>query len=78
VLASGVEEARRWRLDVTTEVLRVREPVEGLAKYVEQQGVDLLILGARPDEARGLSHDLAAEIFRRSACETVLDYIAAD
>jgi len=76
VLANGVEEARRLGLDPATEVLRVRESIEGLTKYVEQQSVDLLILGSRPDEVRGLSHEFAAEIFRRSTCEVILDYIA--
>lgn len=76
VLADGVEEARRWRLDATTEVLRVRHPVEGLAAYVDQNDIDLIILGARPDEVRGLPRELMEELFERAPCEIILDYIA--
>ncbi len=76
VLADGLEEARRCNLDATTEVLRVREVVDGLLKYIDQQEGDLVILGVRPDEVRGLPSDIATQIFRRSPCEVIVDYIA--
>ncbi|HEY3328986.1 MAG TPA: universal stress protein [Capsulimonadaceae bacterium] len=78
VLADGLEEARRWGLDAVTDVLRVRDAIEGLLKYIEQQNVDLLVLGARPDEVRGISKEMVGELFRRASCEVVVDYIAEE
>ena len=76
VLENGLQEARHWNLDVTTEVLRVREITEGLAKHVEQQGIDLLMLGARPDEVRGLPRELIRDIVDKMTCEVIVDFIS--
>ena len=78
VLADGLEEARRWGLDAITEVLRSREAVDGLLKYIEQQEVDLIVIGARPDEVRGISEEMTKELFRRATCEVIIDYIAEE
>jgi hypothetical protein len=76
VLGDGIEAARRWELSATTETLKVREPIEGLIKFVKQQDIDLLILGIRPDEMRGLSKALTHELCLKSPCQVIVDYIA--
>jgi nucleotide-binding universal stress UspA family protein len=78
VLADGLKEARRWMLQASTETLHVREPIEGLAKYVERAQVDLLVLGVRPDETRGLNRRLARKINERRPCQVIIDYIAGE
>ena len=78
VLADGLDHARLYGAPASTEVLRGREAAETLLRYVSQQGIDMMVLGARPDEVRGLPSTLTAELFERLSCPIVLDYISAE
>jgi nucleotide-binding universal stress UspA family protein len=78
VLENGLQEARRFNLDVSTEVLRVRDITDGLAKHVVQQGIDLMMLGCRPDEVRGLPRELIRDIVDKMPCEVIVDFISLE
>lgn len=75
-LGDAQEAARTYKVTVEPFVHRTRNAREGILKLIDQENVDLLILGARPDGLRGLSKDLTRELFARAPCEVVLDYIA--
>jgi nucleotide-binding universal stress UspA family protein len=57
---------------------RTRSAQEGILRLITQEKIDLLVLGGRPDGNRGLSSDLSRELFQRSPCEVVFDYIAGE
>ena len=78
VLANGLEAARSWGAPATTEVLRGREATETLLKYTLQSEADMIVLGARPDELRGLPSDVARDRVERAECPVIVDYIAAE
>ena len=75
-LDAAREEARPYRVPVEAFVHRTRNAADGILKLIAQENVDLLVLGGRPDELRGLHRDLVRDLFRRAPCEVVLDYIA--
>ena len=78
MLAAGLEAARSWGVPATTEVLRGREAIETLLKFTVEKAADLLVLGARPDELRGLTRATTREIVVRAECPVIVDYIAAE
>jgi len=78
VLADALEEARRGLMVPTCDVLRVRDPIEGLIKYVEQLDDCLLVLGGRPDQLRGLPHEFCHKVVERAQCEVMYNYIASE
>jgi nucleotide-binding universal stress UspA family protein len=75
-LDAAREAARPFRVQIEPFVHRTRNARDGILKLITQENVDLLVLGGRPDGLRGLPSDLTRELFRRSPCEVVLDYIA--
>jgi len=78
VLAAGLEATRSWGVHATTEVLRGREAIETLLKFAVEKEIDLLVLGGRPDELRGLTRATTREIVQRAECPVIVDYIAAE
>jgi nucleotide-binding universal stress UspA family protein len=66
-------------LQVPTDIFvhRTRSARDGILKLIAEEKVDLIVLGGRADNARGLSHDLIRELFERAPCEVVLDFIPA-
>lgn len=78
ILAAGQEAARAWGVSATSEVLRGRESIDTLLKYVAKEDVQVIVLGARPDELRGLPRDMTREIVQRAECPVILDYISAE
>jgi nucleotide-binding universal stress UspA family protein len=77
-LGDAVAAAAAFGITAHTEVLHVREATDGLAKYVSQQGADLLLLGARADGLRGLPMQLCQDLYRKVTCEVVMNYIGAE
>lgn len=75
-LADAQKAAQAYRVTVEPFVHRTRNAREGILKLIAQEGIDLMVLGARPDGLRGLPKDLTRELFARAPCEVVLDYIA--
>jgi nucleotide-binding universal stress UspA family protein len=75
-LGEAEEEARGYSVRVEPFIHRTRSAADGILKLIHQEGIDLLILGSRPDGVRGLPSELTRELFQRAACEVVLDYIA--
>jgi nucleotide-binding universal stress UspA family protein len=74
-LGAAVEVAALFGIHAHTEVIRVRDATEGIVKYVTQQSVDLLVLGARADNLRGLPLDQCRGLYQRVTCEVILNYI---
>jgi nucleotide-binding universal stress UspA family protein len=67
-----------FKVAVEPYVHRTRSAREGILRLVTQEKIDLLVLGGRPDGNRGLSSDLARDLFQCCPCETVVDYIAGE
>lgn len=78
VLQDGEEIARQYRVPVISSVYRTRNAEDGVLKLVKEAECDLLVLGARPDEARGLPREMTRSLFQTATCEVVLDYIAGE
>jgi len=78
VLQDGEEIARQYKVPVISTVYRTRNAEDGVLKLVKEAECDLLVLGARPDEARGLARDMTRSLFQSATCEVVLDYIAGE
>ena len=76
-LSQGREQAMQRGVPVGTDVIRGRESVETLLKYLKQNEYDLVILGSRADEVRGLPLSITREIFRRAPCAVLLDHMGA-
>jgi hypothetical protein len=72
------EVAIPYKVTVTPFVHRTRSAVDGILRLVSQEKIELLILGGRPDGNRGLPSDLSRDLFRRAACEVIVDYIAGE
>lgn len=62
---------------VATDVTRGREAVDTLVRYLKQNEFDLVVLGSRADEVRGLPLSITREIFRRAPCAVLLDHVGA-
>jgi nucleotide-binding universal stress UspA family protein len=80
VALAALEDARvsalPYGIPIEPFVHRTRSAADGILKLIAQEGIDLLVLGGRPDGLRGLPSELNRELFRRAPCEVVLDYIA--
>ena len=61
-----------------SEIQRGRDIAGQLLKYLTLQEIDLLVLGSRPDNVRGIPLALARDIYNRAPCRVILDYIAGD
>jgi len=61
-----------------TDVLRGREAVETLIRHVRQSEIDLLVLGSRTDEVRGLPISLTRQLLARAPCAVLLDHIGGE
>jgi nucleotide-binding universal stress UspA family protein len=70
--------AAPYKITSVTRMHRVRVAKDGILAFVAEQDIDLLALGARPDESRGLPRELARELFLTARCEVVVDYIAGE
>lgn len=77
-LSQGREHAAGFDAFVTTDVIRGREAVDTFIRYVKQNEIDLVVLGSRVDEVRGLPLAITREIFNRAPCAVLLDHIAAE
>lgn len=77
-LRDAEEAARQYKVRVLGSVHRTRNAKEGLLKMIYDEGYDLLVLGARPDEIRGLPKELTSALYEAAPCEVVLDYIAGE
>jgi len=75
-LADAQRIVEGFRIHPIPIVHRVRNPRDGILKLITQEQIDLLVLGVRPDEVRGLPKDLSRELARQVSCEVVIDYIA--
>jgi nucleotide-binding universal stress UspA family protein len=78
VLADAEDVARNYHIPVFSTVYRTRNTVDGIVKLIREAECDLLVLGARPDEMRGLPRDLTRQLFLTAPCEVVLDFIAGE
>jgi nucleotide-binding universal stress UspA family protein len=78
VLKDAEDFATTYRIPVTSTVYRTRNAGDGILKLIHEAECDLLVLGARPDEMRGLPRDLTRQLFETAPCEVVLDYIAGE
>lgn len=76
-LSEGREQAMQRGVAVGTDVIRGREAVETLLRYLKQNEYDLVVLGSRADEVRGLPLSITREIFRRAPCPVLIDHIGA-
>lgn len=70
--------AKPYPITIQPFVHRTRKARDGILALIEQENIDLLVLGARPDELRGLPRDLARELFESARCEVVVDYMAGE
>jgi nucleotide-binding universal stress UspA family protein len=78
VLADGEDIAGGYHVPVVSTIYRTRNTADGIVKLIREASCDLLVLGARPDEMRGLPRDLTRQLFLSAPCEVVLDYIAGE
>lgn len=76
-LSQGREQAIQRGVAIGTDVIRGREAVETLLRYLRQNEFDLVILGSRADEVRGLPLSITREIFLRAGCSAMLDHMGA-
>src|SRR5579872_3621734 len=67
-LSQGREQAAGFDAFVTTDVIRGREAVDTLLRYLKQNEIDLVVLGSRADEIRGLPLSMTREILHRAPC----------
>lgn len=65
-----------YKVTVESVIHRTRKAHERILSLISEEKVDLLVLGARPDRARGLPGDMARELFLAAPCEVIVDYIA--
>jgi nucleotide-binding universal stress UspA family protein len=77
-LGAAVAASQTFGVRAHTEVLHVREAAEGIAKYVTQQGADLVVLGTRADSLRGLPLELCRDLYERIPCEVILNYVGTE
>jgi|GEM_PF-6427656 nucleotide-binding universal stress UspA family protein len=77
-LGAALTAALAYGVTAHTEVLHVREAADGVAKYVTQQSVELLVLGSRADGLRGMPLQLCQDLYQKVACEVILNYIGAE
>ena len=77
-LEAAAATAARFKITLITRTHRVRSAREGIIAFIGEQEIDLLVLGARPDEADGLPRELSRELFLTATCEVVVDYIAGE
>lgn len=78
VLHDGEEIVHLHKVAVVSTVYRTRNAADGMLKLIKEAECDLLVLGARPDEMRGLPRDLTRHLFQAATCEVVLDFIAGE
>lgn len=79
VLEAAVAVAAPFKVpSVVARIHRVRVARDGILSFIGEQNIDLLALGARPDESSGLPRELARELFLSAHCEVVVDYIAGE
>jgi nucleotide-binding universal stress UspA family protein len=76
VIEAAQAAVKPYRVIAVPLVQRVRNARDGVLQFIKDEEIDLLVLGARPDANRGLPGDVTRELFLRSKCEVVLDYIA--
>jgi nucleotide-binding universal stress UspA family protein len=76
VLADAEAVVRSFHVPVRTTVTRTRTVREGILKLIHNEEVDLLVLGRRYDDARGISRELATELFEEAPCEVIVDFVA--
>jgi len=76
VLADAEAVVRSFHVPVRTTVTRTRTVREGILKLIHNETVDLLVLGRRYDGARGISKELATELFEEAPCEVIVDFVA--
>ena len=77
-LEAAVKIAAPFKLTPVARTHRVRNAKDGILAFINEQEIDLLVLGARPDEAHGMPRELTRELFMASPCEVVVDYIAGE
>jgi nucleotide-binding universal stress UspA family protein len=75
-LAEAEAVVRSFHVPVRTLVTRTRTVREGILKLIHNEEVDLLVLGRRHDNARGILRELATELFEEAPCEVIVDYVA--
>lgn len=68
--------AAAYRVQVESVIHRTRRASDRILSLIPEEKIDLLVLGARPDRARGLPGTLARELFLAAPCEVIVDYIA--
>lgn len=78
VLEAAVAVAAPFKVTSVARIHRVRVARDGILSFIGEQNIDLLALGARPDESSGLPRELARELFLSAHCEVVVDYIAGE
>ncbi len=66
------------RIPIQASVQRARSVRDGILKIIAQDNIDLLVLGTRVDEQRGLPRDLARDLFYAAPCEVIIDHVAGD
>jgi nucleotide-binding universal stress UspA family protein len=77
-LAQGREQAQSFDVPIVVDVIRGRIAIDTLIRYLTQHEIDLLVLGSRADEVRGLPVSITQEIFSRAPCPVILDHIGAE
>ncbi len=65
-----------YKVSVESVVHRTRSAQDRILSLIPEEGIDLLVLGARPDRQRGLPGDMARDLFLAAPCEVLVDYIA--
>ena len=79
VLTEGAQIVEKFGCQAAvSEIQRGRDIAGQLLKYLTLQEIDLLVLGSRPDNVRGIPLALARDIYNRAPCRVILDYIAGD
>lgn len=76
ILADAEAVVRSFHVPVHATVTRTRTVREGILKLIHNETIDLLVLGRRYDDARGISRELATELFEEAPCEVIVDFVA--
>jgi nucleotide-binding universal stress UspA family protein len=76
VLADAEAIVRSFHVPVKTTITRTRTVRDGIIKLIQNEEVDLLVLGRRHDDARGILRELATELFEQAPCEVIVDFVA--
>jgi nucleotide-binding universal stress UspA family protein len=76
ILADAEQVAEAFNIHPISMVHRVRNPMEGILKLISEEQFDLLVIGARPDETRGLPREFSRDLALAARCEVIIDYIA--